>query len=147
MARTSDAIELIMQEKESPFACDMTAIGSQQRDPHSEMIENLFRSVEQVVELPAGYRFRLVNDADTLRSAAEFIALERLCCPFFGFTIEVEREGGRIWLTLSGREGVKPFILAEIGEHLPSIKRLMLRLSHSDPDNPVHPLHLTGVKA
>lgn len=115
------ADELIMQEKESPFACDMTAIAPEQRGPHLEMIENLFRSVEQLVELPNGYRFRLPSDSKTLRSAAEFIALERLCCPFFGFTVEVEREGGGIWLTLNGREGVKPFILAEIGEHLPSI--------------------------
>ncbi|MGI9167336.1 MAG: hypothetical protein ACR2G5_13325 [Pyrinomonadaceae bacterium] len=49
---------------------------------------------------------------------AEFIALERLCCPFFGFAVEVEREGGAVWLILTGREGVKPFIIAEIGDHL-----------------------------
>ena len=52
------------------------------------------------------------------RRAIEFIALERLCCPFFGFGLGIEREGGAAWLTLTGREGVKPFIMAEIGGHL-----------------------------
>jgi hypothetical protein len=37
---------------------------------------------------------------------------------FFDFSLEVEREGGAVWLSLTGREGVKPFIMAEIGEHL-----------------------------
>lgn len=108
-----------MQENESPFACDMTAIAPEQRGSHLEMTEKLFRLVEQVAELPNGYRFRLPDDSETLRSAAEFIALERLCCPFFSFAIEVEREEGAVWLSLSGREGVKPFILAEIGDRLP----------------------------
>jgi len=47
---------------------------------------------------------------------AEFIKLEKLCCP--GFTIEVEPEGGDVYLMLTGREGVKPFIQAEIAEIL-----------------------------
>ena len=66
-----------------------------------------------------GYAFQLPNQSELLRLAAEFVTLERLCCPFFGFSIEVEREGGEVCLSLTGREGVKPFIMAEIGEHLP----------------------------
>jgi hypothetical protein len=50
--------------------------------------------------------------------AAEFIANERLCCPFFGFAVEVGPEGGALWLRLTGREGIKPFIQAELGEAL-----------------------------
>jgi hypothetical protein len=47
--------------------------------------------------------------------AAEFMTLERLCCPFLTLTLEVERERGPLWLTLTGREGVKPFLQAELG--------------------------------
>ena len=70
-----------------------------------------------------GYSFQLPNESDVLLTAAHFIALEQLCCPFFGFGIDVEREGGAVFLTLTGREGVKPFIIAEIGEHLPASLR------------------------
>ena len=44
-----------MQKKESPFACDMTAISPEQRGPHLKMIEKLFKSVLQVeVRRPVG---------------------------------------------------------------------------------------------
>ena len=107
-----------MTEKESPFACDMTAIAPEQRGAHLDTIEKLFRSVQSKRELPNGYAFELPNDSDVLITAAQFISLERLCCPFFGFGLEIEREGGSVWLSLTGREGVKPFIMAEIGDHL-----------------------------
>jgi hypothetical protein len=77
----------------------------------------VFRSVEEIRELANGYAFRLKETGKTLGTAAAFIELERLCCPFFGFVLEVTDDG--IWLTLNGRDGVKPFILAEIGNHLP----------------------------
>ena len=113
-----------MTEKESPFACDMTAIAPEQRGAHVATIEKLFRSVQSKRELPDGYAFELPNDPDVLLTAAEFISRERLCCPFFGFRLEIKRESGSIWLSLTGREGVKPFIMAEIGDHLPvSISR------------------------
>src|SRR5712691_3331895 len=109
-----------MLEKESPFACDMTAIAPEQRAAHLATIEKLFRAVESIRELASGYVFRLPNESDVLLTAAEFISLERLCCPFFSFGLEVEKEGGTVWLSLTGREGVKAFIMAEIGDHLPA---------------------------
>jgi hypothetical protein len=109
-----------MLDKESPFACDMTAIPADQRSAHAAATNRLFLAVESVRELPDGYSFRLSNESGVLLTAAEFIALERLCCPFFGFRLEIEREGGAVWLSLTGREGVKPFIMAEIGDHLPT---------------------------
>jgi hypothetical protein len=107
-----------MTKNESAFACDMSAIAADQRGAHLATINKLFRAVESLVELPNGYSFRLRNEPDVLLTAAQFIALERLCCPFFSFSLEIEREGAAVWLSLTGREGVKPFIMAEIGEHL-----------------------------
>ena len=105
-------------ERVSPFACDMSAIGASRRGQHLATINELFHNVGEVRELPNGYSFRLPDGSDVLLKAAEFIALERLCCPFFGFALEVAPEGGSTWLSLTGREGVKPFIRAEIGDHL-----------------------------
>ncbi len=109
-----------MTAVEFPFACDMTAIPADKRGAHLATIDTLFQSVKSLRELPNGYSFRLPSDPDLLLTAAEFIALERLCCPFFGFSLEIERERGAVWLALTGREGVKPFIMAEIGDHLPA---------------------------
>src|SRR5262245_29678519 len=104
-----------MSNEEKYFYCDMTAIPSSLRKQHSDLIKELFGSVESTQELPNGYAFRLKNQEGLLLKAAEFIDRERLCCPFFSFAIEVESEGGAVWLRLSGPEGVKPFIRAEIG--------------------------------
>ena len=108
-------------KEESPFACDMTAIASEQRGTHMATIEKLFHSVKSSRELSDGYAFELPNEPDVLLTAAEFIVNERLCCPFFDFALEVERERGPVWLRLTGREGVKPFIMAEVGAHLNSL--------------------------
>ena len=104
--------------EQSPFACDMTAIAPEQRGAHIATIEKLFCSVRTIRELSDGYAFELSKESDVLLAAVEFIVNERLCCPFFDFALEIEREGGSVWLSLRGRDGVKPFIMAEIGEYL-----------------------------
>ena len=103
---------------ESPFACDMSAIADADRPTHLANIEALFSVVQEVTELPNGYRFRLPGESQVWMLASDWVALERLCCPFFDFSLTIEREHGPIYLTLSGREGVKPFIMAEVGRHL-----------------------------
>jgi len=65
-------------------------------------------------ELSNGYEFRFTDESDVLRRLAEFVSLEKLCCPFLRFEIEVEAESGPVWLRLTGRAGVKEFIREEI---------------------------------
>lgn len=101
--------------RESPIACDMSAIEPGLRAQHVTTGEQVFRAVSEIRELPDGYAFRLSSDSDTLLKTAEFVSLERLCCPFLGFALEVEPEGGAVWLRLTGREGVKAFIREEVG--------------------------------
>lgn len=107
-----------MTAKESPFACDMSAFDPAERQEHLTAIREVFGAVQEICELPGGYAFRLPNSADWVRKGADFLTKERLCCPFFGFALELEPEGGALWLHLTGREGVKPFIGAEIGHAL-----------------------------
>jgi hypothetical protein len=108
----------ISSSQASPFACDMNAIDPEYRDRHISTTIELFQSVQTIRDLPNGYTFRFPNETGLLLKSAEFIAYERLCCPFFGFALEIEPEGGAVWLHLTGPEGVKPFIRAEIGAAL-----------------------------
>jgi len=107
-------------ERESPFACAMDAIEPSKQQQHIATAKFVFAAVNEIRELPNGYAFHLPNESEMLRKVGDFISLEQLCCPFFGFTLEVEREGGAVWLQLTGREGVKSFIQAEIGEFMGS---------------------------
>ena len=100
-------------QPQSPIACDMTVLSAVQRVAHLATSRELFASLKEIRDLSNGYEVRL-DAPNVIVKAAEFVALERLCCPFLNFSIEVEAESGPVWLRLTGREGVKEFIREEI---------------------------------
>jgi len=93
------------------FACNLTAMSPEQRQRHQGLVQDLFHSYQEGRELPDGYGWRW--DQTKFMLAAEFITLERLCCPFFDFALSLESGSGSLWLRITGREGVKAFVLAE----------------------------------
>lgn len=97
------------------FACNMLALDKEARKRHLEVMKQLQAATKEVRELPDAYAFRFSSDEATLLLVAEFVARERLCCPFFTFEMVVEPENGPLWLRLSGPAGVKAFIKAEFG--------------------------------
>jgi hypothetical protein len=97
-------------ESTVPLACDLTAIAPDQRDKHVHDTEILLKAVQELRETGDGYALRLPDAPAMLLAAAEFITYERLCCPFFKFTLEAEAGQGPFWLTLSGGAGVKEFM-------------------------------------
>jgi hypothetical protein len=103
-----------MSRQQSPLACDLAALSDEERREHLAVAEEMFTAVQDVKELPGGYGFRLPATPEMLEAVAAFIPRERKCCPFYDFTVKVEREGGPMWLELSGREGVKEFVRMEM---------------------------------
>lgn len=97
------------------IACDLGALDSGQRERRSELWRKLQPLIRETRETDRGYALRLDMEASTLLSIAELIALERACCPFFDFEVQVASGGGPIWLRLTGREGVKQFLAAALG--------------------------------
>jgi hypothetical protein len=96
-----------------PFACDMTAIPAEIRVPHHQLIRRLMtEALEEILELPNGLSFRF--PADQFDAVTEFVGRERLCCPFLTFTLEVAPDRGPLLLRLTGPEGVKEFVRAEL---------------------------------
>lgn len=100
-------------QTQTPIACDMSVLSPAQREKHLATSRELLSYFKEKRELSNGYEFR-VDGPNAIQKAAEFISLEKLCCPFLGFAIEVAPEGGSVWLRLTGREGVKAFIREEI---------------------------------
>jgi hypothetical protein len=100
--------------KESPFACVMSALSSAERKQHFEEYGPKLRArLTKIQELPDGYEFGFAPDPETYRMLSTWMFQERLCCPFFDLDLRIDREGGPLWLRLTGREGVKEFITAE----------------------------------
>lgn len=99
---------------EPPVACDITSMDSEQRDRYRELRRLLRDDVEEVRELADGYAFRYPLEKSVLLALAEFISLERLCCPFLDFLLEVERGGGPIWFRMTGTEEAREVLRAEL---------------------------------
>jgi hypothetical protein len=95
---------------ESPIACNVEAFSPAQRECLGTLGGRWRTGVQESRELPDGYALRLQSDASAVMAAAEWMTLDRLCCPFLTYTLEIEREGGPVWLHLTGRPGVKEFI-------------------------------------
>jgi hypothetical protein len=99
---------------QSPFACNRLALTPEQRKRHfDELGPKLVSLRKSVRELPNGYELELPGDPGTVQLVAEWAIGEHACCPFFDINIRLEREGGSLWLGLTGREGVKQFIEAD----------------------------------
>jgi len=68
-------------------------------------------AIEQVVELPNGFRSRLGHGV-TAGEVGEWMSMEQRCCAFLDLYLRLE-EGGTVWLELTGRPGVKALIKSE----------------------------------
>ena len=99
---------------ESPFACNRLALTPEQRKRHFDELGPTLRSLKKGIrELPNGYEFEFPADPKTVQLVSEWAVGERACCPFFDIDMRLEREGGSLWLGLTGREGLKQFIQAD----------------------------------
>jgi hypothetical protein len=105
-----------MSEQENvAIACNISAIKAEDRPQHEQTVDALFGEVLEVQERPDGYAFRLPTDSTALMRAAQWISNERLCCPFFEFTLKIEPNQGGLWLWVTGSAEVKEFIRMEFG--------------------------------
>jgi hypothetical protein len=99
---------------EFTLVCDLTALTPEQRIRYARVRAGLQSSVQEVKEVAHGYTFRYSAEVSSLLLLAEFIRLESRCCPFMEFTLDVEAPGGPAWLTMTGPDGVKEFLRAEM---------------------------------
>jgi hypothetical protein len=91
-----------------PIACSLT-------DPElavraEQVRQEIFASVDERRELPDGYAFRFPGSDEWMARLVDFIAVERECCRFLRFGLTFEPDGGPVWLSLTGGDGVRSFI-------------------------------------
>jgi hypothetical protein len=96
-----------------PLACDMAALGPAQRERHAALVDDLSAARLDVRAARDGYAVRLAADTAHILAAAEFISLERLCCPFLTLGLE-SLPDGTLWLRLAAPPGARDIIRAEL---------------------------------
>jgi hypothetical protein len=113
-----------------PIACNLTAIPDAERPRYFALRSEILAAVTSVTELPDGYSLHLPEGRTPLVALAEWIAFERVCCPFLRFRLSVDAESP-LRLDLLGDDGVKDFLRAELdpigASHLVSAASLVRR--------------------
>jgi hypothetical protein len=106
----------------SPIACNLKALAPAERARHAALSDKLRAAATSRRELPDGIAFNLNPAMVNLREVADWVEAERLCCPFLDFRITLERGGGGLQLSLTGRQGVKDFLLSDFARVAPVTK-------------------------
>jgi len=96
-----------------PVACRLGAFSPDEHARHSELMEQLAPIMKSPRELENGYAFPFESAPEQFVAVAEWITLERKCCPFLEFTLHWRPETNTPELRLTGGPGVKEFIAAQ----------------------------------
>jgi hypothetical protein len=98
---------------ECSIACQLSSETFQQR---REVVLSLMRQhLKELRSLSNGLALRFDAEKGQLERLAEFMEIERQCCPFLRFQLEIEPFGQSIWLQLTGQEGTRDWLDYELG--------------------------------
>jgi hypothetical protein len=97
------------------IACDLSRLNGDQRKREQELLGKFRKEWNREAETEDGVWFTGAAHPEELASLGELLGLERLCCPFLTFRLEVIREE-ICRLYISGSPGAKAVILAEFAE-------------------------------
>ncbi len=102
------------------IACQLGVFSAEERRRYEMVRAQIHADITRIVEVENGYVFHLPDDDATLTTLAEWIALERRCCPFFEFTVSVGGSEPSILVALTGSPEVKQFLESEFGSRVVS---------------------------
>ncbi|HET9209087.1 MAG TPA: hypothetical protein VFR03_01750 [Thermoanaerobaculia bacterium] len=104
-----------MTAQHTPIACDLSRLSDTQRRREQELLRKFRARWAREAETDDGVWLSMPADPDELADLGELLGLERLCCPFLKFQLEVTREE-RCRLYIVGPPGARGFVLMEFTE-------------------------------
>ena len=105
----------LMAQQKPVLACNMKAISSRERVRYNTLMKGIKNAVRHQRELADGYAWDLDGKKATMPDVAEWMSMERRCCPFLTLQLEALGDGADFTVKLLGAEGVKAFLQSEFG--------------------------------
>ena len=99
---------------DAPLACRMDALGTSGRARHATLVAELASTGPIVEELADGFAFRFPSRPYLFLRVAEWIGLERECCPFLAIRLELEHADRSLRVSVTGPAGTKDLLRAEL---------------------------------
>ena len=96
-------------------AWDRSTLSPEARAAHQALARRVIGGATELVELADGFALRF--SAGEYDAVTRFVDGERLCCPFLQFTLTLAPAQGPLWVRMTGPEGAKAILRAEL--HLP----------------------------
>jgi hypothetical protein len=91
------------------YECRLDVFDATDQHRYATLRAALKAAVTEVRELADGYAAHLTPDPAVFRQVAEWITLERRCCPFLALGLDWS-DTGDVWLRLTGGPGVKTYL-------------------------------------
>jgi hypothetical protein len=101
---------LLLAESEPPIACNLKSLTSEQRKQLGGLGQHVISAITNSRQLNDGYTFRVDPAKASLIDVARWLDLWRRCCPFYEFRIDFHAADATVWLSVTGRKGVKQYI-------------------------------------
>jgi hypothetical protein len=97
-----------------PLACRLDAFEATGRKRHALLVRELAGAAIGIDEQPDGFTVRFPARPYLFLRIAEWMELERACCPSFDIRIDFETGAREFRVTLTGPEGAKEVLRAEL---------------------------------
>jgi hypothetical protein len=78
----------------SGLTCNINGIPPYEERPYGKLVEALRHAIQKRRELPDDFAFQMDTEQMRTDQLAEWMELERKCCPFFGFEIRPTPQDG-----------------------------------------------------
>ncbi len=101
------------EDTSNELACKLTSPELQERK--NTVLKSIKSQIIEKKEQVNGYAYKFQGTDKVLDELHEFIKTERECCDFFVFNLSIAGDKSEVWLELTGPEGSKDFIRAELG--------------------------------
>jgi len=92
----------------------MDALGASGQARHAALVAELASAGPAVEELAEGFAFRFPSRPYLFLRVAEWIGLERECCPFLAIRLDVEHASRTLKVSVTGPAGSKELLRAEL---------------------------------
>ena len=107
----------VAQDSTPPvIACNIKAISEADRLRYNDLTKRLRLAIRNRSEIRDGYMFKLDGQVLSLPQVADWISMERLCCPFLNFQLSASGNQSDWELKLTGPKGAKALLQAEFPE-------------------------------
>jgi hypothetical protein len=94
-----------MSTTQTNLACNLKAHTPEQRARHRELLTEILTKKLEAHEQANGYTITLPAETGLSAELAEYISLERLCCPGLRLSLTWEANNGPLVLEIAGADG------------------------------------------